>query len=107
MNVADILSPSTDFQILQTTSRAQTATMRLRTGEASGERPQAHRESDQIVLLLKGDLHVELGDDEGTIHAGNSLLIPAGTPHRLVNRGKEEALAFTTYSPPAYPGDDE
>jgi len=103
MNVSHIYGTHGDFKILQTTARVQTGVMRLSPGESSAETPQIHPESDQLILVLTGDLHAEVDDEECTIPSGSSLIIPAGTPHRLVNRGHAEAFTFTSYSPPAYP----
>jgi len=106
MNVADISGARSDFKILQTTPRVQTAVMRLKAGEASGPEKETHERSDQVVLVLEGDLVAQLDNEEDqSLPLGFSLIIPAGTPHRLVNRGKTEVLVYTCYAPPAYSED--
>ncbi len=106
MNVVDITGARRDFQILQTTPRVQTAIMRLSAGEESGEKRESHENSDQVVLVLEGDLIAQLeNEDDRCLPPGSSLIIPAGTPHRLVNSGIAEVRVYTCYAPPAY-GED-
>jgi mannose-6-phosphate isomerase-like protein (cupin superfamily) len=106
MNAVDITGARRDFKILQTTPRVQTAIMRLSAGEASGDKMESHENSDQVVLVLEGDLIAQLeNEDDRRLPPGSSLIIPAGTPHRLVNHGITEVRVYTCYAPPAY-GED-
>ena len=106
MNVVDISGAWSDFRILQTTPRVQTAVMRLKAGEASGPEKEVHKGSDQVVLVLEGELVAQMGEDEDRkVPTGSSLIIPADTPHRLVNRGESEVRVYTCYAPPAYAED--
>lgn len=105
MNLADIFQCREEFMILQTTRRTQTAMMRLAAGQASSDRMSVHPDSDQVVLLLEGRLIAEVGGEQRLLTPGNSLVIPAGTQHRLTNTGPKPVFAFTTYSPPAYPAE--
>jgi mannose-6-phosphate isomerase-like protein (cupin superfamily) len=106
MNIANIHESSEDFHLLETTGRTQTATMTLKPGEATGEQPEAHPHSDQTVLVLDGELEAEVGMERETVRKGESLIIPAGVPHRLTNNRQQTAFAFTVYAPPAYQTDD-
>jgi mannose-6-phosphate isomerase-like protein (cupin superfamily) len=107
MQTIDFRESHDDFHILETTSRSQCATMCLQPGEATGDELEAHPKSDQVVIVLNGEFLVELDDDRGTVRAGQSITIHAGTKHRLSNPGDSEAFAFTVYAPPAYPEDEE
>lgn len=49
-------------------------------GATTGILQQAH---DEWVLLLQGDASLVLGDDELRLGSGDSLLIPADTPHQV------------------------
>ena len=40
------------FEVLQTSERSQTAVMTLAPGKSSGEKAEAHEESDQVLLIL-------------------------------------------------------
>jgi hypothetical protein len=44
------------FEVLQTSERAQTAMMTLRPGQASGSKSEGHKGSDQVLLMLEGEL---------------------------------------------------
>jgi mannose-6-phosphate isomerase-like protein (cupin superfamily) len=103
MNVTNIGAATEWFQVLQTTKRSQTAMMTLDSGGASGEKPSAHDESDQVLLVLEGELIGEVGDERRRFKKGDVVLIEAGTKHRFANASAETAVTFNVYSPPAYP----
>jgi mannose-6-phosphate isomerase-like protein (cupin superfamily) len=91
------------FEILQTTERCQTAIMTLEPGDATGSKAEAHEKSDQVLLMLEGELAGEVGDEHPRLSKNDVIIIPAGTKHRFENRGSTKALTFNVYSPPAYP----
>ncbi|TVO78366.1 cupin domain-containing protein [Sedimenticola selenatireducens] len=39
---------------------------------------------DEWVLVLQGEGILEIADEQITLGVGDSLLIPAGTPHRVI-----------------------
>lgn len=102
MNLAHLSQSVEDFFVLQTTRNTQTAVMRLSPGAATSKRMETHSDSDQTVLLIEGELEAFVADGVKTIDAGTCLIVPAGTPHRFLNRSGQLAVAFTVYSPPAY-----
>ncbi len=93
------------FEILQTTGKSQVAMMRLDVGQATGEKPEEHPESDQILLVLEGHVSGTIGDQNVVLDQGQFVVIPAATPHRFVNESEKPALTFNVYAPPAYPPD--
>jgi mannose-6-phosphate isomerase-like protein (cupin superfamily) len=93
------------FEVLQTSERSQTAMMTLEPGDATGARAEAHEKSDQILLMLDGELTGEVGDQHPNLKKGDVIIIPAGVRHRFVNRAAKPAVTFNVYSPPAYPND--
>jgi mannose-6-phosphate isomerase-like protein (cupin superfamily) len=48
---------------------------------------------------------MSLGDEERDIHAGDCVVIPPGTPHRLHNTGSER-LVLLCCCAPAYSHED-
>lgn len=90
------------FEVLQTTDSCQTAMMTLKPGKATGEKAEAHEKSDQVLLVLDGELSGEVGDARLDLRKGDAVVIPAGKKHRFVNRGDKAAVTFNVYSPPAY-----
>jgi mannose-6-phosphate isomerase-like protein (cupin superfamily) len=103
MNVTNIRKATEWFQLLQTTERSQTAMMTLEPGAATGEKAEAHDKSDQVLLVLEGELIGELGDERPRLSNGDVIVIPAGTKHRFANASQKPAVTFNVYSPPAYP----
>lgn len=90
------------FQVLQTNRNTQTAIMTLEPGRSSGEKAEAHKQSEQVLLLLEGEMEAEIGGEKRPIHRGDVVLIPAGVPHKFTNHGAARAVTFNTYSPPEY-----
>jgi mannose-6-phosphate isomerase-like protein (cupin superfamily) len=105
MNVTNIAKARKWFEVLQTSERSQTAMMTLAPGDATGARAEAHEKSDQILLMLDGELSGEVGDQHPNLKKGDVIIIPAGVKHRFLNDAAKPAVTFNVYSPPAYPGD--
>lgn len=103
MDLANIKDAKEWFEVLQTSRRSQTAVMILGAGEKTGRRAEAHEKSDQVLLVLSGKLSGTVGPESVSLKKGDSLLIPAGTPHRFENPGRARAVTFNVYSPPEYP----
>ncbi len=95
------------FKVLQTTRRSQTAVMTLGAGQSSGEEPKAHSASDQVLLLLTGELSAEIAGARSRMKPGDVVVIPPGTKHKFTNRGDAPAVTFSVYSPPEYPSDEK
>jgi len=94
------------FLLLETTGRTQTATMVLRPREASSEEMEAHPHSDQVLLVLEGEVVAEVGGERQTLAAGECVNVPAAVKHRFVNESGAPVRAFTVYGPPAYETSD-
>jgi mannose-6-phosphate isomerase-like protein (cupin superfamily) len=107
MFLTNLRSAKSWFEVLQTTDRSQTAAMELSPGQASGEEAEAHFESDQVLLVLEGDVLAEVAEERANMHEGDVVIIPAGVHHRFVNRAKQPARTFSVYAPPAYPAGTE
>jgi mannose-6-phosphate isomerase-like protein (cupin superfamily) len=103
MNVTNIDKANAWFEVLQTGERSQTAMMTLAPGDATGDKAEAHEKSDQVLLMLDGELTGEVGEQRLHLKKGDVIIIPAGVKHRFANRAKKSAVTFNVYSPPAYP----
>ena len=103
MQVTNIRETESWFQVLHTTERSQTAVMTLKADGQSSEEMNTHEKSDQVVLIVEGSIEAEIGKVKRTLRQGDTCIIPAGTPHRLSNAGREPTLTFNVYSPPEYP----
>lgn len=107
MNITNLREGGSEvFHLLETTGRTQTATMRLAVGDASSDELEVHPHSDQVLLLLEGELTAEAGEEKTILRKDDCIIISAGVKHRFANTGEAEAFAFTVYGPPAYQTDD-
>jgi len=100
--VANIQDAESWFQVLKTTKRSQTAVMTLKPQGRSSEELNTHEESDQVVLIVEGEVEAEIDGRKRRLKKGDTCIIPAGTPHRLNNPGRENAVTFNVYTPPEY-----
>lgn len=103
MDLSNIKEATEWFEVLQTSKRSQTAMMTLAPGRATGQKAEAHKKSDQVLLMLAGKLSGKVGRKRVQLAKGDVLLIPAGTPHRFNNAGRKAAVTFNVYAPPEYP----
>lgn len=90
------------FSVVETAKRTQVAMMTLAPGEASGPKENEHPDSEQVVLLMEGQLLAEVGKERANLVAGDVLIIPTNVDHRLTNDGSTPAVTFNVYGPPAY-----
>jgi mannose-6-phosphate isomerase-like protein (cupin superfamily) len=90
-------------EVLHTTKLSQSAVMTLKPGDESSEAMNTHESSDQVVLVISGEVEAEMGGMKRKLKQGDTCIIPAGTPHRLANPGTKPALTFSVYAPPVYP----
>ena len=106
MNVANLRQASDWFEVLQTTDRSQTAVMTLEPGGESEDKLNTHPKSDQVLLVVEGEVCAEVAGETRTMGIGDVVIVPKGTKHRFTNPGKKRALTFSVYAPPAYPEDE-
>jgi len=55
----------------------------------------AHKDVDEIFILLDGALDFRLGDERRVVEANHTIAIPAGVPHAFVAVGTSPARMFT------------
>jgi mannose-6-phosphate isomerase-like protein (cupin superfamily) len=103
MDLTNISEATEWFEVLQTTKRSQTAMMTLAPGASTGRKAEAHKKSDQVLLVLGGKLSGTVGRKKVHLQKGDVLLIPAGARHRFTNKFKKPAVTFNVYAPPEYP----
>jgi len=77
--------------------------MRRFTLEAGSEVPRHTNAVEHVQYVLEGEYVVGMDDEERTVSAGDSLLVPAGAVHWYRNEGDEQG-AFVCVVPH---GDDE
>ncbi|WP_127359039.1 cupin domain-containing protein [Actinacidiphila soli] len=72
-------------------------TLRLAPGEYVTEH--LHPYSEEFLHVVSGDLEISLDGEPVRIGPGDSLLVPIGVRHRLVNAGQEPAHVVFHLSP--------
>lgn len=102
MRIYDLKSATRWFEVFETTEQSQTAVMKLAPGQESGKKGNEHPDSDQVLLVLEGEVTAEIEDDRQRVRAGQCVTVPAGASHHFVNEGKVPAVTFNVYTPPAY-----
>ena len=105
MKLTNIFQAGTGFRVLGTTERSQTGLLTLEPGEATGDKPSTHAESDQVLVVFQGELTAEVGGETEVMDIGDAVTVPAKTPHRFINTGRERAITFSVYALPAFPPD--
>ena len=71
-------------------------------GGSTGDEPYTHGESEELLIVIEGEVHVQLGADIHTVNAGDSVHYESSTPHRVANHGDEPAEVLFVISPPSY-----
>lgn len=106
ISVRNIHDASSWFEVLQTNDRSQTAVMTLRSGASTGDHPEAHEDSQQVLFLIEGELLAELNGERQDLKTGDIIVIPPKVRHRFTNTGKKPAMTFNVYCPPEYSPDE-
>ncbi|MFZ0534626.1 MAG: cupin domain-containing protein [Anaerolineales bacterium] len=90
-------------QVLYTGKYAQLVVMSLLPGEEIGN--EVHHSVDQFFRIEEGEVKfVFNGKEEHVVHAGDAVIVPAGTFHNVINNSSKESLKlYTLYSPPNHP----
>lgn len=61
-----------------------------------------HHGGDETLLIISGQLELELEDRKERLGAGDSVFIPRGALHRLTNIGDDDCTSVFVLSPPEY-----
>lgn len=106
MNVANVRDHRSFFKVLQASKKSQTAMMTLAPGKSSGPKGNEHPKSEQVLLVLEGEVLAEIGKEKITLRKGDVVIVPRRVAHRFVNKAASPAVTFNVYAPPAYDADD-
>ena len=61
-----------------------------------------HLEQDEILYIVKGTVHAHVGDQEGDLHPGGTVFIPANTWVDVKNAASETASVVFVFSAPGF-----
>jgi mannose-6-phosphate isomerase-like protein (cupin superfamily) len=107
MDVKNIYQHQEWFEVMQTSSKSQTAVMVLGPGKSSGEKAESHENSEQTLLLVDGELNAEIAGVHSNMKSGDVVVIPAGVRHKFTNSSSTPAITFSVYCPPEYAPDEK
>jgi len=103
--IEEITLKNTYFrQVLYTAKHSQLVVMSLKPGEEIGN--EVHENVDQFFRVESGSLKFVVNDREEEVEAidGDSVIIPAGSWHNVINTSEDkDAKLYTVYSPPNHP----
>lgn len=69
-------------------------------GGSTGDRPYVHGGTNEMFLVLRGEVELTLGDEVFVLEQGDSIEYSTSTPHRTRNIGPEMAEVLWIISPP-------
>lgn len=61
----------------------------------------AHREQEELYLVLEGRLRLETGGEALQVGPREALVVPSGVAHQLWNAGADEVTYLVVAAPPA------
>jgi mannose-6-phosphate isomerase-like protein (cupin superfamily) len=98
-NIEKLTLEGSDFRrVLYTAKFHQLVLMSLKPGEDIGE--EVH-EGDQFFRFEKGEGKAVVDGNEYTLVDGDTVIVPAGAKHNIINTSAEHELKlYTIYAPP-------
>jgi mannose-6-phosphate isomerase-like protein (cupin superfamily) len=74
-------------------------------GPGAGSLEHYHRHTEEVYYLLKGQAQLTVGDETRMVGAGDTIVIPPGTRHKIVNVGEGELIMLAVCAPAWRPED--
>jgi len=74
----------------------------LEVGGSTGHQPYAHGDSEELFVVLAGEVQLEVGGEVFHLENGDSIDYRSSTPHRATNAGNDLAEVMWIISPPSY-----
>lgn len=89
-------------KVLYTTDEMQLVLMSIKPNEEIGE--ETHPKISQFLRFESGEGKVIMGDVEKAVSDGDSVIIPSGVKHNVINTSNSEPLKlYSIYTPPQHP----
>jgi len=88
-----IETPGGNFGMaVATPSRGATEVSVIRQRQAPGGANPVHtHDREEVMILLVGEMSVTVGEEPISLAAGDAVIVPARTPHRVEQRGIQPA----------------
>ncbi|HHY17236.1 MAG TPA: helix-turn-helix transcriptional regulator [Firmicutes bacterium] len=90
---------------LTPSARSQAVVAWLYPNACTSDEAQSHglpSGSEEIALILKGVVQMEIGDEVHVLNEGDSVRFDPFLPHRYVNTGQSRAGVLTIMTPPSF-----
>ena len=71
-------------------------------GGSTGAEPYAHGDSEELLIVLRGNVQLELGGELHELESGDSIDYRSSTEHRVTNVGAGKAEVIWIICPPSY-----
>jgi transcriptional regulator with XRE-family HTH domain len=73
----------------------------LAPGQGGAREPFGHP-GEESALVLEGELHVWIGDEEHVLRPGDTISFNSGIPHRVQNDGDAPCVLVSAITPPHF-----
>lgn len=73
----------------------------LAPGQGGAREPFGHP-GEESALVLEGELHVWIGDEQHVLRAGDTISFNSGIPHRVENLGETPCVLVSAITPPHF-----
>lgn len=87
-------------EVLYTAEHLQLVLMTLKPGEEIGL--EVHEDTDQFFRFERGEGEVIVNETEYAVGDGDSVIVPAGAQHNVINTSETDALRLYTIYAPAH-----
>jgi transcriptional regulator with XRE-family HTH domain len=71
-------------------------------GGSTGAEPYVHGDSDELMLVMEGNVRLELGEDTFELGRGDSIEYVSSLPHKVSEAAGQAAEVLWVISPPSY-----
>ncbi len=71
-------------------------------GGSTGDELYTHGDSEELIVVLAGRIHLQLDEQVFELERGDSIDYRSSIPHRVTNAGDEVAEVIWVISPPSY-----
>ncbi len=66
--------------------------------KAGARHPHSHREMEEVIYVQKGSGKAWVNGEVTSIHTGDTLLIPSGARHMMINTGRKPLTLLCAFS---------
>jgi len=91
----ELLSPDLDRQI-------EFVWIEVKPGKQTLPTPAFVHEGEECAVVIKGQLHVRIGDDEYVLNEGDAICFDSGLPHSIANLSSEKVILISAITPPLF-----